>query len=347
MPRGIAGLRRGFAAACLCVLAASWFTRTRLFAMGSIEDLRPSPAKNVTKASRRRPFAPRSSEERLLWILGCELWCAGRDVALAGGSVAKGEIGAAAATDVFSGSVGTTSHLPTVLQQGGSALQEAGGALLDGHWRQAWQHLEAASRTSQEYWPASGFAGLIDLVFIVAEPVSLSQAQFGDRTDMASASLEHVARGLDVAINSIDHNIQIQYPHREKAEALLISAAEILQEATYLLQGSDCHLPKDPRRVGMHFHDDDDDFWEESDDFGNVYDPLEYISGDMVATLRIRDIQKELIRADRAGDLAGRRKLLNRLVREHHPDQNPGKEEEVRPVFEYCLRMLRLCKDAT
>ncbi|CAE7531449.1 BSU1 [Symbiodinium sp. CCMP2592] len=94
-----------------------------------------------------------------------------------------------------------------------------------------------ASRASQEYWPAAGFSGLIDLVFLVAEPISPTPEHFRDKASVASASLEHVARGLDVAINSIDHNIQLQYPHREKAEALLVSASDILREATYLFDG--------------------------------------------------------------------------------------------------------------
>eukprot|EP00913_Durusdinium_trenchii_P013747 g12907.t1 len=119
--------------------------------------------------------------------------------------------------------------------------------------------------------------------------------------------------------------------------------------------GSDFFLPKDPRAVGAHVHDDDEDFHtfyfgiemdRKDDELGSVSDQLEYVSGDMVATLRIRDIQKELMRADHCEESHGRKKLLMRLVRENHPDQNPGREEEVRPVFEYCLRMLRLCKDA-
>lgn len=342
-------------AACFLVWLLSAFVPSafaRLLDAQALQSLRGAGrAQNRTKVLRkRRRFAPESPAERLLWTLGCELWSAGRDMALAGGSVAKGEIGAAP-PEFLSGPTGTTSHLPTVLGQGGSALQEAGGALMDGSWHRAWRRLEVASRASQEYWPASGFSGLIDLVFLVAEPISPTPEHFRDKARVASASLEHVARGLDVAINSIDHNIQLQYPHREKAEALLVSASDILREATYLFDGGEFHLPRDPRKVGVHYHDDDDDFWQEGDTkddvLGDVYDQLEYVSGDMAATLLIRDIQKELIRADQAGDSFGRRKLLNRLIREYHPDQNPGREEEVRPVFEYCLRMLRLCKDVT
>ncbi|CAE7265033.1 PP2A5 [Symbiodinium necroappetens] len=259
------------------------------------------------------------------------------------------------------------------------------------------EEVEVASRASQEYWPASGFSGLIDLVFLVAEPISPTPEHFrfsamrgGMRQNMKGVDTWSMGPGDKVAINSIDHNIQLQqlgtisfivaiilntsistlssgaegqagiqfpetclsrYPHREKAEALLVSASDILREATYLFDGGEFHLPRDPRKVGVHYHDDDDDFWQEGDTkddvLGDVYDQLEYVSGDMAATLLIRDIQKELIRADQAGDSFGRRKLLNRLIREYHPDQNPGREEEVRPVFEYCLRMLRLCKDVT
>ncbi|CAE7846362.1 PP2A5 [Symbiodinium microadriaticum] len=210
------------------------------------------------------------------------------------------------------------------------------------------EEVEVASRASQEYWPASGFSGLIDLVFLVAEPISPTPEHFpfsavrgGMRQNMKGVDTWSMGPGDKVAINSIDHNIQLQYPHREKAEALLVSASDILREATYLFDGGgEFHLPRDPRKVGEEGDTKDDVL-------GDVYDQLEYVSGDMAATLLIRDIQKELIRADQAGDSFGRRKLLNRLIREYHPDQNPGREEEVRPVFEYCLRMLRLCKDVT
>ncbi|CAE7372656.1 C27B7.6 [Symbiodinium natans] len=157
----------------LCILVPKprpvLFASLRLDAR-ALQDLRAGRARNSTKqvVPKRRRFAPNSPAERLLWTLGCELWSAGRDMALAGGSVAKGEIGASPA-EFLSGPTATTSHLPTFLGNGGSALQDAGAALLDGAWRRAWRRLEAASRTSQEYWPASGFTGLIDLVFIVAD----------------------------------------------------------------------------------------------------------------------------------------------------------------------------------
>ncbi|CAJ1410422.1 unnamed protein product [Effrenium voratum] len=298
-----------------------------------------APKAEVSKAQKRKRYAPRSTEERLLWALGCELWRAGRDMALASGSVSRGEISAIFAEEEEIGSA-TSSHLPTVLQHGGEALQEAGGALLDGRWRLAWQRLERAQGTGQEYWPCQGLNGLVDLVFSMAEMPSMPSAL---RTWGAAQSLEHLAEGLDSAIDAIDHNFQIQYPHRERAEALLVTATETLRDAAVIFDGGDFFLPRDPRKVGMHFHDDDGDFWEE-DDLGDVSDPLEYISGDLAATLRIRNIQKELIRDSDGPE--SRKKLLHRLVRENHPDQNPGKEEEVRPAFEYCLRMLRLCKES-
>ena len=52
------------------------------------------------------------------------------------------------------------SHLPTVLQQGGTAVQEAGAALLDARWHSAVQKLERAADTSQEYWPSRGCDGI-------------------------------------------------------------------------------------------------------------------------------------------------------------------------------------------
>ncbi|OLQ03855.1 Serine/threonine-protein phosphatase PP2A-5 catalytic subunit [Symbiodinium microadriaticum] len=254
------------------------------------------------------------------------------------------------------------------------------------------EEVEVASRASQEYWPASGFSGLIDLVFLVAEPISPTPEHFpfsavrgGDKASVASASLEHVARGYWVlSFQTLIRlaTAQLAYPHREKAEALLVSASDILREATYLFDGGgEFHLPRDPRKVGEEGDTKDDVL-------GDVYDQLEYVSGDMAATLLIRDIQKELIRAAPLARSATFRPELKPkavsakedrgLIREYHPDQNPGREEEVRPVhlgarigraesapggfasqfsasdrsgsfarFEYCLRMLRLCKDVT
>lgn len=258
-----------------------------------------------------------------MWALGCELWRAGRDMSLASSSLLRGEITAVgSASSASSGSTATawtTSHLPTILQLGGMSLQDAGAALLDARCSLAIQQLERAAETNQEYWPRTGFQGLLN--FLRSIPVSCP-----------GESLENLAGGLDVAMDAIDE--QIQYPHRERAEVLLLSAADILRDAAYLFDPSvgNFSLPKDPRVVGVHFHDDDDDFWEEDDDFGSVNDQLEYISGDMAATLRIREIQKDLVRADNSADPNGRKKLLFRLVRENHPDQNPGKEEDVRPV---------------
>eukprot|EP00434_Breviolum_minutum_P004745 symbB.v1.2.004182.t1/scaffold233.1/size288367/13 len=297
--------------------------------------------KASTKSQRKR-WKPRSVEERMMWALGCELWRAGRDMALASSSVLRGEITAVDGQQKAAAK-GTTSHLPTILQLGGVAMQDAGAALLDARWHLAIQQLERAADTSQEYWPSKGFESLIDFLF------HTTHGQMGGQTRLRRVgtdpgqTLEHLARGLDVALDAIDQ--QIQYPHRERAELLLLSAAEILRDAVYLFdpRASDFSLPKDPRVVGVHFHDDDNDFQE--DNLGTVNDQLEYVSVDMAATLRIREIQKELIRADNSDDPNGRKKLLSRLVRENHPDQNPGKEEEVRPVFEYCLKMLRLCKD--
>lgn len=115
-------------AACFLVWLLSAFVPSafaRLLDAQALQSLRGAGrAQNRTKVLRkRRRFAPESPAERLLWTLGCELWSAGRDMALAGGSVAKGEIGAAP-PEFLSGPTGTTSHLPTVLGQGGSALQD-------------------------------------------------------------------------------------------------------------------------------------------------------------------------------------------------------------------------------
>eukprot|EP00439_Symbiodinium_sp_Y106_P050315 s570_g6.t1 len=66
----------------------------RLLDAQALQGLLPGvagPSQNRPKVRKRRRFAPESPAERLLWTLGCELWSAGRDMALAGGSVAKGD----------------------------------------------------------------------------------------------------------------------------------------------------------------------------------------------------------------------------------------------------------------
>lgn len=143
-----------------------------------------------------------------MWALGCELWRAGRDMSLASSSLLRGEITAVGASSTSSGSTATawtTSHLPTILQLGGVAVQEAGAALLDARCRLAIQQLERAAETNQEYWPKSGFQALLDFLSNPLESVSCSPGN----------SLEHLAGGLEVAMDAIDE--QIQYPHRERA----------------------------------------------------------------------------------------------------------------------------------
>lgn len=60
---------------------------------------------------------------------GCELWRAGRDMALASSSVLRGEITAVDGRSQKAAAKGTTStscrsHLPTILQLGGVAMQD-------------------------------------------------------------------------------------------------------------------------------------------------------------------------------------------------------------------------------
>eukprot|EP00930_Biecheleria_cincta_P070573 TRINITY_DN58207_c0_g1_i1.p1 TRINITY_DN58207_c0_g1~~TRINITY_DN58207_c0_g1_i1.p1 ORF type:complete len:358 (-),score=43.94 TRINITY_DN58207_c0_g1_i1:113-1147(-) len=305
----------------------------------SVSSVLHKPAGEDNKLRRKRqPFSPTTPEERLLWALGCQLWLAGRDMALAGSSVTSGEIAASRpiSSEAPSCERSTTSHIPTLLCSGGKSLQDAGNALLDGKWTTAWRQLEATSFSSQEYWPAAGCQGLVDLVFSFAEPVP----HF--RTWGASDSLEHLAIGLDAALDVIESSGEIQYPWRERAEMLLMSATDTLREARWLFENCKFNLPRDPRgTIHSNHHDYDDDFWDDEDDeseaeedeLGTVNDQLEYSSEDMTATMRIREIQKELIKADRKDGPDGRKKLLSQLIRETHPDQNPGREEQVRPFL--------------
>jgi len=59
---------------------------------------------------------------------GCELWRAGRDMALASSSVLRGEItavdGQQKAAAKGTTSTSCRSHLPTILQLGGAAMQD-------------------------------------------------------------------------------------------------------------------------------------------------------------------------------------------------------------------------------
>ncbi|CAK9072777.1 unnamed protein product [Durusdinium trenchii] len=144
------------------------------------------------RRKRRKRWTPQTPDERLMWALGCELWLAGRDVALASRSVLRGEIGATAAPAAPAPRGGTRSHLPTVLQEGGSALQEAGAAFLDARWSSAMVQLERVAQTSQEYWPSRGFDDLIALVFAT----SLRRGSVSPARSPAD-SLEHLAQGLD------------------------------------------------------------------------------------------------------------------------------------------------------
>lgn len=332
-------------------MSGTWYaTESFSSSVSSIVDKPANKPKQLRK--KRQAFSPTTPEERLLWALGSQLWLAGRDMALAGSSVTSGEIAASRpiSTETPSCDRSTTSHIPTLLYSGGKSLQDAGDALLDGKWTTAWRQLEATSVSSQEYWPAAGFQGLVDLVFSFAEPVPHFR-QWG-----ASGSLEHLAVGLDAALDAIESSGEIQYPWRERAEMLLMSATDTLRDARWLFEKREFRLPRDPRgSTHSNDHDYDDDFRadnsadleDEEDDLGTVSDQLEYSSEDMSATFRIRQIQRELIRADRKDGPEGRKRLLNQLIRETHPDQNPGREEQVRPLFEYCLRMHRLCKDSS
>lgn len=306
---------------------------------------------------------PPSEEAPLLWALGCELWTVGNEMLIASSSLTSGELGGpgwgrrslspASMREPPVG--GFTSHLPTVLSSGGNAMRDAGDAMLDGHWGKAWRRLEVASSSCVEYWPASSFTGLVDLVFSHAELVPDWQGEA-----RASASLQHLAEGLEVAVERINQNPELQYPFRERAAAVLLNAAEVLREAADFFEaGGGFYMPRDPR--GAHFaaerdvhglydeeYDSEDDLEDEESyqggragDGGHLGDEGTKGEAGVYFAARVAEIREELERASALGPSA-RRSTLKRLVRESHPDQNPGREAQVLPIFSYVLRMLRL-----
>lgn len=346
-----------------CFCASRWSLLLDKLAFGVLRS-------NQTRSGNRRPieerraepFSPKTPTECLLWTLGCELWTVGDEMLIASGSLSRGELGGPGwgrhslpiASVGSLGGVpvgGFTSHLPTVLANSGAAMKGAADALLDGRWTNAWQQLEDASSCCREYLPASSFEGLLDFVFCHAEPVP-SYNRGGAAS--AGASLRQLAQGMDVALGRVGENSELQYPFRERAEMVLENAAGLLREAGDLFEAGSYYMPRDPRgaRVAAEqdvhgFYEDDeygDEEYDEDEYIGKAYDGEEH-DGDGeqggYVEARLAEIKELLERANSQGPLA-RKRLLRRLVRESHPDQNPGRELQVLPVFNYVLRMLRL-----
>ncbi|CAK0796619.1 unnamed protein product [Prorocentrum cordatum] len=298
-------------------------------------------------ASRRAPRRPPpTADEQLLWALGCELWAAGSDGELGGphwqrrppvpgGGAQPGE--------------GCTSHLPTALRNAGCSIQDAADSMLDRRWGAAWRQLENASTTCREYWPAGAFEGLVNLVFCQAEDLPSLEKRAA-----ASESLEKLAAGLANAMEQVELNNDLRFPYRERGVVLLRSAGELLQEGAEVLRAGKFHAYRDPRgkraeedRDIHGWYDGDPDPEAESDEDYAEYDAASFSSSSAepgsgsYAAMRISEIRDQLERANVGGPKA-RRALLRRLVRECHPDQNPGRESDVLPVFNYVLRMLRV-----
>lgn len=318
------------------------------------------------------PTDPQGAQDRppkdlLLWPLGCELWVVGDEMLTASTVLLRGETSAAGwrrtSAPVYSGPQ-FTSHLPTALQNTGSSLKAAAGALLDGDGHHAWCHLEVAAASCQEYVQASDYDGLIDLVFARSEQLP----EASDHEEAAMRSLECIAYGMECAATRAEQNEELQYPYREQAVLVLMNAAEVLRNAVGIFDQGD-YLPEDPRGAyarskkdsdGAFSEGADDDYHDADDDFdpgapgenrakeGNAsaadgdHGGTEVAAADFnLAAERLRAFKQELDAATAQGPVQ-RRALLKRLLRESHPDHNPGREADVLPLFNYAVRMLHI-----
>jgi len=257
-----------------------------------------------------------------MMALGRELYAAGESLLEASACLVSGS---------SSGNQGR-SQSPRQLANLASGLRTAGIEMLDDSWEDVMGELEVASVSAEDYIPAGAFQGLIDL-FAYEKPVPPCEWANARR------SLE----GMASCLANEARTLEKESGYTQDARNWLLSAARTLRRARTLFEPNGFYIPEDPRENTI----PQDEGW----DFRNAampgrrrgtVDARDLEDGGFASAL-LRRIEQELQSADLQQTGAERQtrraRALRRFVRELHPDANPGKEEQVLPIFQYVQQM--------
>lgn len=212
----------------------------------------------------------------------------------------------------------------------GLGLHNAAEAMLGDSWGDACGELEGAAAMSGEYIPEECYEGLVGL-FAYEEPAPASE------WPSARASLDDLAAAVSAAADRILANPSL--PDRDEASEHLLTAAAILQRAARLFEPGGFAMPDDPRKPSAN--------WEPRPP-PPVVEGWKGPRAEAIAALGelgcglglLEEVDAELASAAEAEDReAARAKALRALVRRLHPDQNPGRESQVLPVFRYVQKL--------
>lgn len=247
---------------------------------------------------------------RLMKALGRELWATTDELLT---------------TSLRMSEAGVKGNAPVALAA--MSLRAAAGHMLTDSWEDVMGELEVASCSCEDYLPQSSFEGLINL-FSYTEPVP--QCEWG----AARASLQSLSISLMKCSKDLRKEALSSSPQFEASQACA-KAAEVLQRATGLFEPGKFYMPRDPRDPTSEGCEADclESASEEQTEL--LQEVLSAADINSSAASLLARVDQELNAALRSGGFEGRRALLQRLIREYHPDQNPGKELEVVPTFRF------------
>lgn len=259
--------------------------------------------------------------EELLQALGRELWLAAEEMLEASAQLVNSDL------------VNSRELPPRALGAGGIALQTAADTVLDGDWESTMGELEGAAVSFGGYLPEAAFQGLVDL-FSYEEPVPDCEWPAAQR------SLKEISARLASSAGRVRGKASADAASsnpRVLAFEALTRASEGLLRATKLFAPSTFYMPPDPRATQGPRAD-----WSEAEassfpGWGPAPEPERTKPGSPEAKL-VAEVLKEIEEASGQG-LRRRSSVLRRLIRKLHPDQNPGREKEVLPAFNFVQRL--------
>lgn len=240
------------------------------------------------------------------------------------------------------------------------SIRNSGDLLMDGDWEFVAGELETAAVSCERYLPPEAFQGLVDL-FSYEEPAPECEWRAAKR------SVAYLGRCIEAKAPEILGKMDGAF--QEESETALAVCVEALIYAMDIFEPGGFFMPADPRdrysRVGRGAPREPQEFtfrWQQRTGRAQESNRRQQylqnernrqlsrqqamrqkaasaIAGDAYATALLVKVDTELEAADALQNEErrekARRSALRRLLRDLHPDQNPNKETEVMPVFEY------------
>eukprot|EP00930_Biecheleria_cincta_P015962 TRINITY_DN13136_c0_g2_i1.p1 TRINITY_DN13136_c0_g2~~TRINITY_DN13136_c0_g2_i1.p1 ORF type:complete len:363 (+),score=77.24 TRINITY_DN13136_c0_g2_i1:69-1091(+) len=153
----------------------------------------------------------------------------------------------------------------------------------------------------------------------------------------AKRSLKEMSASLASSAKKVKGQAQFAKCPRMLAFDALTRASEGLLRATKLFSPSTFYMPPDPRATKS-YRGEWSDAAKSSSSFPGwspVPEPEAVKLGSPEAKL-VAEVLKEI---EEASDQGRRSSVLRQLIRKLHPDQNPGREKEVLPAFNFVQRL--------